>query len=108
MKTHSGSCLCGQVSYVVRGEPENQGHCHCIACKKATSASFATLVYYKEENFEKKIGETCIYKYISDRGNTLIKEFCKNYGSLLYGTNTGRPGIRSIYVGCLDDASNIY
>ena len=54
MKTHSGSCLCGQVSYVLRGEPENQGHCHCIACKKATSAPFATLVYYKEENFEKK------------------------------------------------------
>ena len=55
MKTHSGSCLCGQVSYVLRGEPENQGHCHCIACKKATSAPFATLVYYKEENFEKKL-----------------------------------------------------
>ena len=105
MKTHSGSCLCGQVSYVLRGEPENQGHCHCIACKKATSAPFATLVYYKEENFEKKRWQTSIYKYISDRGNTLIKEFCKNCGSLLYGTNTGRPGIRSIYVGCLDDAS---
>ena len=75
MKTHSGSCLCGQVSYVVRGEPENQGHCHCVACKKATSAPFATLVYYKEENFEKKSGQTSIYKYISDRGNTLIKEF---------------------------------
>ena len=89
----------------MRGEPENQGHCHCIACKKATSAPFATLVYYKEENFEKKSGQTSIYKYISDRGNTLIKEFCKNCGSLLYGTNTGRPGIRSIYVGCLDDAS---
>ena len=55
MKTHSGSCLCGQVSYVVRGEPENQGHCQCIACKKATSSPFATLVYYKEENFEKKL-----------------------------------------------------
>ena len=51
MKTHSGSCLCGQVSYVLRGEPENQGHCHCIACKKATSAPFATLVYYNEEKF---------------------------------------------------------
>ena len=105
METHSGSCLCGQVSYVLRGEPENQGHCHCMACKKATSASFATLVYYKEENFEKINGKTSIYEYVSDRGNTLIKEFCKNCGSLLYGTNTGRPGIRSIYVGCLDDAS---
>ena len=93
METHSGSCLCGQVSYVLRGEPENQGHCHCMACKKATSASFATLVYYKEKNFEKINGKTSIYEYVSDRGNTLIKEFCKNCGSLLYGTNTGRPGI---------------
>ena len=105
MKTHSGSCLCGQVSYVVRGEPENQGHCHCMACKKATSASFATLVYYKEGNFEKINGKTSIYEYFSDRGITRIKKFCKNCGSLLYGTNTGRPAIRSIYVGCLDDAS---
>jgi hypothetical protein len=76
-----------------------------MACKKATSTSFATLVYYKEDNFEKINGKTSIYEYASDRGNTLIKEFCKNCGSLLYGTNTGRPGIRSIYVGCLDDAS---
>ena len=105
METHSGSCLCGQVTYILRGKPENQVHCHCMAFKKATSASFATLVYYKEENFEKINGKTSIYEYVSDRGNTLIKEFCKNCGSLLYGTNTGRPGIRSIYVGCLDDTS---
>jgi len=54
METHSGSCLCGQVSYVLRGEPENQGHCHCMACKKATSASFATLVYYDASFVEPK------------------------------------------------------
>ena len=52
MKTHSGSCLCAQVTYELRGEPENQSHCHCIACNNATSTPFATLVYYKEENFE--------------------------------------------------------
>ena len=67
----------------LRGEPENQGHCHCIACKKATSAP-SILVYYKEENFENKSGQTSIYKYISDRGNTLIKEFCKKIVDLYF------------------------
>ena len=50
VKIHSVNCLWGQVSHVLRGDSENQGHCHYIACLKDTSTPFATFVYDKEVN----------------------------------------------------------
>ena len=50
VKIHSVSCLWGQVSHVLRGDSENQGHCHYIACLKDTSTPFSTFVYDKEVN----------------------------------------------------------
>ena len=50
-------------------------------------------------------GETNSYQYMSDKGNTKTKLFCHKCGSVVFGKNSGRPGIKSIYVGTFDDAS---
>lgn len=34
--THSGSCLCGAVSFVVTGDLPKASACHCTRCRKVT------------------------------------------------------------------------
>jgi hypothetical protein len=40
MRERTGGCLCGAVRYVVRGEPEHVGRCHCGDCRKRSGSAF--------------------------------------------------------------------
>ena len=82
-----------------------QGNCHCTDCKKNTGAAYATILFFKDEQVSFLSGETSSFQYNADSGNKKTKEFCSKCGSLVYGINTGRPGIKSIYIGVLDDCS---
>ena len=46
MDTQQGSCLCGEITFEVTGQPVRQGNCHCTVCKKATGAAYATIVFF--------------------------------------------------------------
>ena len=37
-----GSCLCGSIRYEIQGKLGPSLHCHCVQCRKASGASFAT------------------------------------------------------------------
>ncbi len=87
------------------GEPVSQGNCHCIDCRKNTGAGFATILFFKEEQVVQLSGKTSSFQYNADSGNSKIKYFCQRCGSFVFGTNSGREGIKTIYVGTLDDAS---
>ena len=50
-------------------------------------------------------GTPRVFRHQADSGNTLTKEFCPDCGSQLFGTGSGRPGIRNVKVGSMDDAS---
>jgi len=105
MVEYTGKCLCGDVTLHVKGEPVMQGNCHCTDCKKNTGAAFATILFFKDEQVNVLSGETVSFQYIADSGNKKTKEFCSKCGSLVYGINSGRTGIKSIYIGILDDGS---
>ncbi len=104
MESHSGRCLCGDITYSVTGDPVRQGHCHCLDCKKATGASFATIAFFKEEQFKLNSGNPQAFLHHAVSGNMMTKEFCQKCGSTVFGSNSGRPGIKSIYIGSLEDA----
>ena len=70
MDTHQGSCLCGEITFEVTGQPVRQGNCHCSTCKKATGAAYATIVFFKEDQISQLSGETKCYEYMSDKSNT--------------------------------------
>ncbi len=36
MMTHTGSCLCGAVTYEVRGDLRPSVACHCSQCRKTS------------------------------------------------------------------------
>jgi len=61
--------------------------------------------FFKEEQVAMLKGKTSSFQYKSDSGNSKTKLFCQRCGSVVLGSNSGRPGIISVYVGTLDDAS---
>ena len=66
MESRSGRCLCDDITYGVEGTPARQGHCHCLDCKKALGASFATIAFFKEEQFTLQSGSPQAFQHQSE------------------------------------------
>ena len=61
----TGSCLCGQVRYEIRGTPQAMYYCHCGMCRKATGTSFATNMLVRTEDFVIVAGQEAVKPYRS-------------------------------------------
>ena len=107
MATHTGGCLCGAIRYEVSGEPVRAAHCHCDDCRRATGASFATNVFFKEEDIKIVQGSPKQFSHTADSGNTMTTEFCGDCGSQLFGLGSGSPGIKHVKAGTLDDVGKL-
>lgn len=100
-----GSCLCGQVRYEVRCEPEAMYYCHCSMCRKATGSSFATNMLVAEAGFVVVAGTSLIKGFRSSQGET--RHFCSECGSPIYSKAGARADIISVRCGGLDDDPGI-
>ena len=107
MTGYTGSCLCEAVKYRVEGEPLRTAQCHCDDCRRATGSTFATNVFFNLESLTVIQGSTKSFEHTADSGNTMTKEFCSICGTQLFGYSSGRPGIKSIKIGTIDDIGNI-
>ena len=105
MVQFTGGCFCGKIRYKVNAEPHRIHNCHCDNCRKVTGSAFATNIFVDENDLVIIQGEPKSQAHTADSGNTLVKEFCANCGSQLFGHGTGRPGVKNIKVGSIDDAS---
>ena len=99
-----GSCSCGAVNLSIHGEPKMMAQCHCSDCQKATGTGHISLSFFAEDDVNVQ-GETSSYVSTTDSGNQSTRHFCPTCGSRLFGKNSGRPGMTSVAVGCLDDNS---
>ena len=105
MAKHTGGCLCGMIRYEVTGDPIRAAHCHCDDCRRATGASFATNVFFREVDVKVIQGKVAQFEHTADSGNIMTKQFCANCGSQIFGIGSGSSGIKHVKVGTLDDAS---
>lgn len=79
---HSGSCLCGAVSFEIDGEFERFFLCHCEHCRKGTGSAHAANLFSATASLKWLAGEdnTSFYNLPSTRHN---KCFCSTCGSAL-------------------------
>ncbi|HSI41307.1 MAG TPA: GFA family protein [Xanthobacteraceae bacterium] len=49
IEAHEGGCACGAVRFRTVGRPLRVGLCHCLDCRKAHAAPFATFVVFAAE-----------------------------------------------------------
>lgn len=107
MAKYTGGCLCGAIKYEVNGDLVFSGNCHCDDCRRLTGSAFATLAFFKAEDVAVTKGTTKSFAHTADSGNSLSKEFCGTCGSQLFGSGSGRPGLKSVKIGTMDDVGSI-
>jgi len=105
-KIHNGHCLCGNVSYVVRGDPVIVAHCHCDDCQRLTGSGHSTGAMYSLDSLTLD-GEVAEYKLISENGNRVTRVFCPSCGSPILGRNSGMEGFATLSLGTMDDSSDL-
>lgn len=98
----TGSCLCGNVRYTVRGPLRPVVACHCLQCRK-TSGHYvaATQCAAEDINIE---GDTL--RWFSSSGEA-ERGFCANCGSSLFWRRFENPRI-SIFAGTLDAPTGLH
>ena len=94
-----GSCLCGDIKYIVDCDPQPMGHCHCRTCRKAHSAAFSTVMSVPKRSFRWERGQDSLSGYESSAGKT--RYFCKNCGSQLIASRESTDYVL-IRVGSID------
>ena len=77
-----GSCLCGAVAYVVRGEAKRFYHCHCKRCRKATGTGHASNLFLTGE-LEWLRGEDQIGFFKVPEAQRFSNTFCRVCGARL-------------------------
>lgn len=99
MEKVRGSCLCGSVRYEAEGPLGPVGHCHCMTCRKAHSAAFATVARVSRAGFTWTDGERLLSAYESSPGKDRF--FCSGCGSQLVAAWRDEDEL-ILRVGCID------
>ncbi|MGB1257520.1 MAG: GFA family protein [Thiolinea sp.] len=92
----TGSCMCGQVHYEVRGELRPVCACHCTLCRKS-SGHYVAATSAPNENLTVH-GDSLRWYKSSDYAE---RAFCGNCGGNLFYRPFGK-GSTSIFAGTLD------
>lgn len=100
----SGQCMCGQVSYVVTGAPVVVGHCYCKNCQRLSGAGHSSAAMFPASSVEIQ-GTPSEYSFDPAPGVIDTRLFCSTCGSNVFGRNSAAPGMLSVSLGSLDDAS---
>ncbi|MEX2206485.1 MAG: GFA family protein [Myxococcota bacterium] len=95
-----GSCLCGAVSFELRGRVSPIQTCHCSRCRKASGSAFGAALMCAARNFVWLSGQDHIATYRLPTG--FASAFCKTCGSPT-PTPTLEGKTKSFPAGCLDD-----
>ena len=97
---HQGSCLCGQVRFVIDGGFDHFFLCHCERCRKDTGSAHAANLFASDAQLSWLAGEERVRVY-QLTGTQHIKSFCSECGSALpTQQNNGR--LLVVPAGCLD------
>jgi hypothetical protein len=95
-----GSCLCGGVRYEAMGPVTAMARCHCVQCRKASGAEFATNASVSAATFRVTAGSELLASYAWSPGQARF--FCSRCGSPLFKRGADKPDQVRLRLGCLD------
>jgi hypothetical protein len=75
-----GSCLCGDVTFTVTGEPARWLQCHCSRCRRARSAAHGSNTFYPLPQFSWLTGRENLRSYSPPDAKRFATSFCKRCG----------------------------
>ena len=98
-----GGCLCGDIRFHIRKDPDGARHCHCTLCRRQTGAAFTTGVRFAGKYFVWTKGEP---EYFSDSMG-VRRSFCAHCGSSMTWEPSDRDDI-TVFAGSLDRAEDVH
>ena len=106
MTTHSGSCLCGAVSYEASGASVLNLQCHCLDCQKASGAGHVAMAVYPESAVTIR-GKLKTFRTKADSGKMANRSFCPECGSWVSGRPESAPGMVALTLATMRDSSDL-
>lgn len=97
---HSGSCLCGGITYSAAGELGPLSLCHCHRCRKANGTAFLAGVVVDTAGFRLDDPQGLLVRFESSPG--VFRAFCGRCGSPLFSHRPGPPDVIRLRPGTLD------
>ena len=99
-KTHEGSCHCGQIAYVVEGDPDKVMECNCSHC----SRKGYLLWFVPRDKLTIKTPESALAHYTFNK-HVIRHHFCPKCGCAPFGTGKDPRGneMAAINVRCLEN-----
>ena len=92
--------MCGGVRYEAEGPLSAMVRCHCVQCRKASGAEFATNGSVRADGFRVVAGAELLREYASSPGQARV--FCGRCGSPLFKRSETAPDEIRIRLGTLD------
>lgn len=97
---HTGSCLCGAVTFEIEGDFDRFFLCHCSRCRKDTGSAHAANLFSSTANLQWLSGEEKV-KTFQLPGSRHSKSFCMECGSALPKSLMGGK-LLVVPAGCLN------
>ena len=101
----AGGCSCGEVRYRLAGAPMFVHCCHCKDCQRQTGSAFVLNALYEADRVEVLSGAPEPVTMPTDSGRPHDIYRCPKCRIAVWSTYGGRPQIRFVRVGALDDAT---
>ncbi len=100
---HTGSCLCGGVTYTLTGTLRNSVACHCLQCRK-TSGHYVSATQVGPDQLTITRDDSLRWYQSSPQAQ---RGFCATCGSSLFWRHDADNGATSVMSGTLDGATGI-
>lgn len=99
-----GGCLCGQARYTLSARPHAINACHCLDCKRQSSADAGVFLHQKRADFAHDSGELETYRKTADSGRFIDVVRCATCGTRLWHAPVAAPELVMIAAGTLDES----
>lgn len=89
LQEYEGGCLCGETTFVAKGEPANPHLCSCTMCQRSSGAPTVAWVDFQMENFRWTKNQPNLYQ----SSEKTFRCSCKKCGGLIAAIEEGCPTI---------------
>ena len=100
-----GGCACGAVRYRLTSPPMFVHCCHCRDCQRQTGSAFVINALIETDRITLRSGSVRPIAMPTDSGSPHHIHRCSSCHTALWSDYGGRPTLRFVRVGTLDDPS---
>ena len=102
MGNYEGGCLCGNIRFLVSGEPDRVAICHCRYCQLRTGSPFGSLAYFVTSEVKLLKGHLTDFSFTSESGSGWTTKFCSKCATTLFIELEKRPGLTGVSYATFD------